>query len=234
MALVADAPVLLGPTVDQYGSLIAWVGEHPTSRLLDLGAGSGIDSPYGARLRTVADTITGIDPEEAVLSNPHLDDARQATAEEFAAGGRVEPFDTATACYVVEHLREPLAFLSAARSVVRPGGSLFLLTPNRHHYFGLSAAIAARLHIQRPLLRLLRSDDEYHHAIAYRANTLRRLGRLAETAGFERLEARMIELPNIFFPYFAPNLRFLPSAYSRLVHRLGWTSLAGTILVRLS
>ena len=85
MALVADAPVLLGPTADQYGSLIAWVGEHPTSRLLDLGAGSGIDSPYGARLRTVADTITGIDPEEAVLSNPHLDDARQVTAEEFAA-----------------------------------------------------------------------------------------------------------------------------------------------------
>ncbi|MBC8363894.1 MAG: class I SAM-dependent methyltransferase [Actinobacteria bacterium] len=234
MALVTDAPVLLDPTVDQYGSLISWVGEHPAARLLDLGAGSGVDSPYGLRLRTVADTITGVDPEEAVLTNPHLDHAVQATAEEFVADDRLEPFDAATACYVIEHLREPLAFLNAARSAVRPGGSLFLLTPNRRHYFGFSAALAARLHIQRPLLRLLRSDDDYHHAVAYRANTLRRLGRLAETAGFERMEARMIEVPNIFFPYFAPSLRFLPTTYSRLVHRRGWTRLAGTILVRLS
>ena len=233
MEFTFDTPILLGTMANQYESITEWVNEEQPVRLIDLGAGSGTNSPYGSSLQNIAGSVTGIDPEESVLTNPYLNQAVCSTAEEFADGFSDTLFDTATALYVIEHLNDPLAFLIAARSVVRSGGSLFVLTPNRNHYFGLSAVTAARLRLQGPLLRLIRNDDDYHHPVAYRANTLHQLSELAQTAGFKQMEVRMIESPHIFYPYFTPRLHFLPRTYSRLVHFYGWTKMAGTMLVRL-
>ncbi len=96
------------------------------SRLLDVGC--GLDNwlvTSGDRFR---DDSLGIDPD---LDEDRIDErGRRATVDEIA---RDEPgrFDAATSLAVIEHLPTDQvdAHLTAIRTVLRPGGVLFLTTP---------------------------------------------------------------------------------------------------------
>ena len=96
------------------------------SRLLDVGC--GLDNwlvTSGDRFR---DDSLGIDPD---LDEDRIDErGRRATVDEVA---RDEPgrFDAATSLAVIEHLPTDQvdAHLTAIRTVLRPGGVLFLTTP---------------------------------------------------------------------------------------------------------
>jgi hypothetical protein len=54
---------------------------HPSQRLLDLGAGAGILPQMDFRRH--ADWIAGVDPDERVLTNPYLHDARVGYGEDI-------------------------------------------------------------------------------------------------------------------------------------------------------
>ncbi|MCG7521730.1 bifunctional 2-polyprenyl-6-hydroxyphenol methylase/3-demethylubiquinol 3-O-methyltransferase UbiG [Ruegeria sp. Ofav3-42] len=104
-------------------------------RLLDIGCGGGLLSEPMARLGA---TVVGADAAEGNLpvarihaEQSGLDiDYRHTTAEDMAAAG--EQFDVVLNMEVVEHVADPLGFLTASQQLLKPGGLLICSTINRN------------------------------------------------------------------------------------------------------
>jgi SAM-dependent methyltransferase len=104
-----------------------------TGRWLDVGFGAGSLMRAGARAGW---TVTGTEvsePTAEAMSSAGFD-VRVGPRPELEA----EAFDVATALEVVEHVPDPHAMLNAIRAALRPGGVLYLTTPNAG---GLSARL---------------------------------------------------------------------------------------------
>ena len=104
-------------------------------RLLDIGCGGGLLSEPMARLGA---EVMGADAAERNLhvARIHAEqsgleiDYRHSTAEALAAAG--EQFDVVLNMEVVEHVSDPLAYLTACRQLLRPGGLHICSTINRN------------------------------------------------------------------------------------------------------
>jgi len=104
-------------------------------RLLDIGCGGGLLSEPMARLGA---EVVGADAAEGNLpvARIHAEqsgleiDYRHSTAEALAAAG--EQFDVVLNMEVVEHVSDPLAYLTACRQLLRPGGLHICSTINRN------------------------------------------------------------------------------------------------------
>lgn len=103
-------------------------------RILDIGCGGGLLSEPMARLGADvvgADAAEGNIPVARVHAEEQgLDiDYRHTTAEALAAAG--ETFDVILNMEVVEHVADPLAFLTACHALLKPGGLMTCSTINR-------------------------------------------------------------------------------------------------------
>ena len=104
-------------------------------RILDIGCGGGLLSEPMARLGATvvgADAAAGNIPVAQVHAQQSgLDiDYRHTTAEALAAAG--EQFDVVLNMEVVEHVADPLAYLTACHDLLRPGGLHICSTINRN------------------------------------------------------------------------------------------------------
>jgi 2-polyprenyl-6-hydroxyphenyl methylase/3-demethylubiquinone-9 3-methyltransferase len=104
-------------------------------RLLDIGCGGGLLSEPMARLGATvvgADAAAGNIPVAQVHAQQSgLEiDYRNITAEEMAAAG--EQFDVVLNMEVVEHVADPLAYLTACQQLLKPGGLMICSTINRN------------------------------------------------------------------------------------------------------
>ena len=128
---------------------------HPTPfaglRLLDIGCGGGLLSEPMARLGA---RVVGADaaPRNIPVARLHAEQAgldidyRHITAEELAAAG--EEFDVVLNMEVVEHVSDPLAYLTACGQLLKPGGLMICSTLNRNPKSYLMAIIGAE-HVMR-------------------------------------------------------------------------------------
>ena len=208
-----------------------WVASEipPGGRVLNVGAGRNLSGPL-APVRRRAGVIVGVDPDVSVHANPWLDEAHQLSVEEFARR-RPEPFDVAFSVFVLEHVRDPGAFVAACAAVLRPEGTLLGLTVNKWHYFGLATWAATRAGVSEPLLRRLRPTDagHYHSTTEYRLNTIGALDRQLARNGFASVEYRCWDLPALYTPYLPDRVAGLATAYDRWVYRIGSPHLMGHI-----
>lgn len=104
-------------------------------RLLDIGCGGGLLSEPMTRLGATvvgADAAAGNIPVAQVHAQQSgLEiDYRNITAEELAANG--EQFDVVLNMEVVEHVADPLAYLTACHDLLKPGGLMICSTINRN------------------------------------------------------------------------------------------------------
>ncbi|MCC5992396.1 MAG: bifunctional 2-polyprenyl-6-hydroxyphenol methylase/3-demethylubiquinol 3-O-methyltransferase UbiG [Rhodobacteraceae bacterium] len=115
-------------------------------RLLDIGCGGGLLAEPMARLGA---DVVGADAAERNIpvARIHAEqqglqiDYRHSTAEALAAQG--EAFDVVLNMEVVEHVADPLAYLSACQSLLKPGGLMICSTLNRNPKSYLMAIIGA-------------------------------------------------------------------------------------------
>jgi SAM-dependent methyltransferase len=147
------------------------------SRLIaEVGCGRGalvdLDAPGGAwqDLRGEGRTVVGIDIEAVGADNPIIDEFR------LIEGG-VWPFDDASvdlavSDFVLEHVTDPVPFVSELARVLRPGGVFIARTINRHSLLALAARTVPNRSHARVLEHLQpgREERDVFHT-AYRMNT---------------------------------------------------------------
>ena len=104
-------------------------------RILDIGCGGGLLCEPMARLGA---TVVGADaaPRNIPVAQIHAEksgldiDYRHTTAEALAAAG--EQFDVVLNMEVVEHVADPLGYLTACQTLLKPGGLHLCSTINRN------------------------------------------------------------------------------------------------------
>jgi 2-polyprenyl-3-methyl-5-hydroxy-6-metoxy-1,4-benzoquinol methylase len=205
------------------------------SELLDIGASDGIFTPEVDLLCERGYLIDGVDPDVPALGqNSRLRHRFPGRIEAASLPG--EAYDAAFAIYVAEHVEHPDPFLAAAWRTLRPGGSLFLITPNGDHYFAWIARLTERLRLQEKVLRLLRPGeliDRYHHVAFYRMNRPRKLIAMGHSHGFDPVELRFSERVEEFDCYLPGPTKLLARAWEELVRRTGREQLLGNLMARL-
>ncbi len=212
-----------------------WVAStcEPGARVLNVGAGADVSGGL-APLRQRVPYLVGVDPDRSVLDNPWLSERHQMTVEEFAIGRSAE-FDAIIAVYVLEHVVDPVAFAEACARLLRPGGSFFALTLNITQYFGAATWAMSRLHRSDWLLERLKGDalvHEHHFPTVYRFNSIRRVRRTCEAAGFSSLELRCYDATERYQWYLPEAIRWFPPAWTRLAYAAGAPSLMGHLSFR--
>jgi len=120
-------------------------------RILDIGCGGGLLAEPMARLGA---QVVGADAAERNIPVARIHarqsgltiDYRHTTAEDMAAAG--EQFDVVLNMEVVEHVADPLGYLTACRQLLKPGGLHICSTINRNPKSYIMAIIGAE-HVMR-------------------------------------------------------------------------------------
>jgi 2-polyprenyl-3-methyl-5-hydroxy-6-metoxy-1,4-benzoquinol methylase len=157
---------------------VGWIESHvdlrePSVRLLDVGAGSGKFIRSLRALRRCE--VRGIEPSAPLFDAYALEalEVEPVTLSELAARG-ADPFDVVTAFDVLEHAPDAAGFVRALGRVTKPGGYVFLSTPDTGG----------------PLARLL--GRRWHHYNAYHFSLYgaETLADAARMGGFTVIESR--------------------------------------------
>ena len=197
----------------------------PRERLLDAGCGRYLK--FSKELSGFAH-VAGMDLESTLETDNR--------AEPFGVCGdlaripfRSEQFDMVISRSVVEHLTDPAAVFREFYRVLRPGGRVVIITPNKYDYVSLIAAVTPyRLH-RFLVSRIFGVSEDDVFPTLYRANTLSSIRRALNSAGFTERELDTI---NHYPAYlmFSPLLFRLGVLYERLtsLNALRW--LRGSIL----
>jgi len=183
------------------------------SVLLDAGCGRGRTFLYRSRLPSVR--VVGLDMSPYARDNPNVDSQVRGNLDALPFADA--SFDAVLSTHVAEHLAHPEAAFGEMARVLRPGGRLLLLTPNRRHYVPLLARLLPPgLHVAVNRRRGLGEHDVF--PTFYRANTAADLHRLAAGTGLclERLVAFETEPEYLAFHPLAYAAGVL---YERLVNR---------------
>jgi len=188
------------------------------SHVLDLGCGrGGVVELFWRDVRLAA----GLDPDI-----PSLSEHRAPGMPVIRGVGERLPFvdqsfDLIVCLWVLEHLREPLATLCEVRRVLRPGGHFIFLTPNLRHPLMVANRLGRAVpRLQRRLVpRLYGRSEVDTFPVRYRANTPRAVRALANAAGLEVAELRIVPDPT----YLAVNeLMFRASVVAERVMPKSW------------
>lgn len=119
----------------EFGRDLAQPDPFKGLRLLDIGCGGGLLSEPMARLGA---TVVGADAaaRNIPVAQIHAEqsglqiDYRHTSAEALAEAG--EQFDVVLNMEVVEHVADPLAYLTACQHLLKPGGLMVCSTLNRN------------------------------------------------------------------------------------------------------
>ncbi|MFN3953789.1 MAG: bifunctional 2-polyprenyl-6-hydroxyphenol methylase/3-demethylubiquinol 3-O-methyltransferase UbiG [Pararhodobacter sp.] len=126
---------ITGQIAAEFDRDLAQVRPFSGLRLLDIGCGGGLLSEPMARLGA---EVVGADAAARNIPVAQLHarqqglaiDYRHTTAEDLAGAG--EQFDIVLNMEVVEHVADPLAYLSACQQLLKPGGLMICSTINRN------------------------------------------------------------------------------------------------------
>lgn len=192
-------------TVEFYGRVHALL--RPEMTVLDFGAGRGggvseDTCHYRRRLRMIRGQVAKVvacDVDEAVLSNPGVDEA-VVIVPDAPLPFPDASFDLIVSDFVFEHIADPKMVSEELRRVLKPGGWLCARTPNRYGLVSLATRLLPnRLHAL--LLRRVQPDrDEVDvFPTVFRLNSQRALTRWFPPDVFDHCSYRYEPEPSYFF-----------------------------------
>ena len=159
----------------------------PESVVADLGCGrSDFTTPWKQFCRLVI----GVDVSPALAQNRWV--SHKVHGDLYHVPLADNSVDVVILRYVLEHVERPVAAFREARRVLRPGGKLLILTPNRRHYVCLVARFTPHWFHRWFLARRGRFDSDVSPTL-YRANTPSRLREVARQAGLRVYELELRE-----------------------------------------
>ena len=203
------------------------IGEHlrPGQRILD--AGCGRYMTYCKEFSAVAQMV-GIDLENTL----ETDNRRVPYGVRGDVGRLPFPencFDMVISRSVIEHLENPAQVFHEFHRVLRPGGKVVIVTPNKYDYVSIIAALTPyRVH-RRLAARIFQITEDDVFPTLYRANTISAIRKIFKSAGM--LESGMQTI-NHYPAYlmFSPVLFRLGILYERITSLRIFRSLRGSIL----
>jgi SAM-dependent methyltransferase len=116
------------PVFDRVAMAVGHLESGARGRLLDIGTGAG---EFLARMRALGWEVEGLEPDANAVQT-----AREHLGLRMHHGTLHDvdlppaSFDAVVSSHVVEHVHDPIDFLSRAWRLVRPGGRLVIITPN--------------------------------------------------------------------------------------------------------
>jgi ubiquinone/menaquinone biosynthesis C-methylase UbiE len=183
--------------------------------MLDAGCGSGRVFQYAFDEANRPRLIAGVDLTEEPKGNRNVDAAARADLARLPF--RDATFDIAISSHVAEHLTQPEAVFGELSRVLKPGGRLLILTPNRWHYVTVSAALMPHsFHLRFNQSRGVDAHDIF--PTVYRANTAKRLRALYESAGLDVEALYQFETEPEYLAFSTPTYA-LGVGFERVVNR---------------
>ena len=152
---------------------------RPSDRVLDFGAGRGqhiLDDTIDYRrklsnLHGRCAHVEGCDVDDAVLTNPFLDNA-EVVEQGAPLPYPDDSFDLVISRFVFEHIDNPEFAAQELVRVVKPGGIIAALTPNKRGYIAMAASLVPnRLHVQTLKYAQPKRKSEDVFPTVYRLNT---------------------------------------------------------------
>src|SRR4029079_11256191 len=135
--------------------------------MLDAGCGSGRVFQYHFDAHQRPRLIAGVDVTNEPHGNRNIDVA--ARADLAALPFRDATFDIAISSHVAEHLTQPERVFGELARVLKPGGRLLILTPNRWNSVTVSSALLPHsFHLKFNAWRGVDAHDIF--PTVYRAN----------------------------------------------------------------
>jgi SAM-dependent methyltransferase len=190
----------------------------PQASVLDAGCGNG--TVYRYRWKDSVRVLAGCDISPSIARNTNLSAA--ARGDLRALPFTAESFDVIFCRYVLEHLETPQTVFDEFARLLKPGGSLIVLTPSKYHYVAAVGRWTPHW-FHESVGRVRGNTHEDTFPTRYLANSRGELERLGQNAGFK--------LRNYLAREVCPNylLWSLPSflagvAYERTVNRVAWLS----------
>ncbi len=185
--------------------------------MLDAGCGSGRVFQYAFDAQQKPRLIVGIDMTDEPKGNRNIDAAARADLGRLPFRDGV--FDIAISSHVAEHLTEPERVFGELARVLKPGGRLLILTPNRWHYVTISSALLPhRFHLQYNSWRGVDVHDIF--PTVYRANTASRLRSLYDGAGMNIEQLHQFETEPEYLAFSTPTYA-AGVGFERIVNRIG-------------
>lgn len=140
----------------------------PAHTVLEIGAGNGeLIHELATRTEMPFKRLIALEPQPITMNLPGVEIV-QSGFDGIPADARC---DVVLAFEVLEHILDPVSFLRAASSVLRPGGVLFLSTPNEQS-------------LEMAMLKGHSSNVSFDHVRLYNPTAI---ARLLERCGFEPL-----------------------------------------------